>query len=73
MDGTTNNNIMYWSGTTGSSGALTLSASTSAFTTDSFWFPVPADEDWMPYHFKKYDPQWHITQGYKNQIKTMWD
>ena len=73
MDGTTNNNIMYWSGTTGTSGALTLSTNYSDCTTDSFWFPVPADEDWMPYHFTQYEPKWHITQGYKNQIESMWD
>lgn len=37
------------------------------------WFPYYTESTWLPYKEVKYIPKWHTTQGYKNQIKTMWD
>ena len=43
------------------------------FDTSDGWFPYYQESTWLPYKDVKYIPRWHITQGYRNQIKTMWD
>ena len=37
------------------------------------WFPYYDESTWLPYIETKYIPKWHIKEGYKNQIKSMWD
>ncbi len=59
MDETTNN-VTWWN-------TITTTGS------DTVLFPYYAESDWTPYTIEKYKPKWHITQGYKNQIKHMWD
>ena len=71
MDETTNNNITAWSTTGSTSDNFTFTASTLA--NDTIWFPYYDESTWLPYKYEPYVPKWHITQGYKNQIKTMWD
>lgn len=57
---------------------------TLSFTTDTsdgsmtlgvndVWFPYYMESTWIPYCEEKYIPKWHITQGYKNQMKIMWN
>ena len=45
------------------------------FSTDGggAWFPYYLESTWLPYDETNYTPKWHIAQGYKNQIKSMWD
>ena len=59
------NNYTTWNNTSASDN-ITL-------TTSDVWFPYYTESRWLPYKEVKYIPKWHITQGYKNQIKTMWD
>ncbi len=69
-----------WYNTTGTSDNITLTASTcdnftftGATDTSGVWFPYYQESTWMPYVETKYKPEWHIKQGYKYQIKHMWD
>ncbi len=55
--------------TTGSTNMYNLTTNE----TGSIWFPYYQESIWLPYEEIKYTPKWHIIQGYKNQIKTMWD
>ena len=44
------------------------------FSTDgAIWFPYYLESTWEPYEETNYTPKWHITQGYKKQMNTMWD
>ena len=52
--------------------------STLAFTVNTTWDFLNNYYEWpkgVPdYSFeKKYTPKWHIKEGYKNQMKIMWD
>jgi hypothetical protein len=60
MDETTNN-VTWWN--------------TTSTTSDnnSVWFPYYSEPVWEPYVIEKYEPKWHIKEGYKNQLKHMWD
>ena len=66
MDETMNNFTWDVSGTTSASDTMT-------FTTDDTWFPYWKESTWLPYDEEKYEPKWHISQGYRNQIKNMWN
>lgn len=63
--------------TAGSWDVTTLTGSTNTYnlTTDgtAVWFPYYYESTWLPCTETNYIPKWHITQGYKNQIKSMWD
>lgn len=41
--------------------------------TGGTWFPYYNESTWVPYVETDYIPKWHIAQGYKIQIKSMWD
>jgi len=58
MDETTNN--FTWTNTISSTDVNTAYFSNFEYTS------------WQPYTYEKYHPEWHITQGYKIQIRTMW-
>jgi hypothetical protein len=47
----------------------------TATTTDenSQWIPTFQYTSWLPYKYEQYNPKWHIEQGYKYQLKHMWD
>lgn len=55
------------------SNTSTTDSATLTFTSDNTWFPYYQESTWLPYSCEKYMPKWHITQGYKNQIESMWD
>lgn len=42
------------------------------FMTDGMWVSY-CDIDWLPYHETQYNPKWHILQGYRKQMESMWD
>ncbi len=73
MDEITSNGNIIWNtsaiSTTGDAFTLTCNGTAN----DCYWYPIPEDKDWLPYHFKDYEPKWHITLGYKNQMEKMWD
>ena len=76
MDETTNNFTLTSSTgytdiitTSSTAGADLVWASTADLTT---FVPDSEFSSWEPYLFEKYTPKWHIIQGYKIQIKTMW-
>ena len=73
MDGT-NGNIIWnnFSGTTASNTISFTTGTTDTTDTNFSWVPV-LDEDWLPYHYKAYNPKWHILLGYKTQMQLMWD
>ncbi len=60
MDGTTNN--FTWS-----------NEMTSSTECDTMWFDGFTYTSWLPYKYEQYHPKWHIKQGYKNQMKHMWE
>jgi hypothetical protein len=51
----------------------TTDCSTLNFTADDTWFPYYLESTWIPYHETKYEPKWHVKEGYKNQISKMWN
>ena len=57
----TMNNFSWWNSTSSTSDGNTV------------WITMNGELEWIPYKIKKYKPKWHINQGYKNQIKKMWD
>ncbi len=73
MDEITSNGNIIWNtsaiSTTGDAFTLTCNGTAN----DCYWYPIPEDKDWLPYHFDTYEPKWHITLGYKNQMEKMWD
>jgi len=59
--------------TTATDGSCTLN-----FTTNTTWSFLDDYSEWPkgisdPSIEFKYTPKWHILQGFKNQIKHMWD
>ena len=72
MDETMNN---YSTAGTWDVTTTTSSTNTYDLTTDgaATWFPYYNESTWLPYDETDYIPKWHIAQGYKNQIKSMWD
>ena len=75
MDGTTNNNITWHTGTatTADDTVSWWNSTITASDTNTVWFPFYMESTWVPYSFEKYIPKWHIQKGYFNQIKHMWD
>lgn len=67
-DGTYVNDITF---TTSTASDVTSTINLSDY--QSVWFPYYMESTWLPYHYTPYKPEWHITQGYKNQIKNMWN
>ncbi len=54
------NNATWWD--------CTETNSDNIFTVSTFQY-----SSWLPYKYEQYDPKWHIEQGYKYQLKHMWD
>ena len=63
--------VNTWDVTTTTGSTNTYNLTTDG--TSSVWFPYYQESIWLPYEEEKYTPKWHIAQGYKNQIKSMWD
>ncbi len=87
-DGTTNRIPFFWT-STDSAGVTIAAGDSMTYTTDNYngaILSLTSNTSWNLNNYsqwpkgvsdasfeKKYTPKWHILQGYKNQIDTMWD
>ena len=65
MDGTMSN-VTWWN-------TIATTSDTNSVDYTTVWFDDFTFTSWLPYKYEQYTPKWHIDQGYKNQIKHMWD